>query len=199
MDSQNQPPIYNGNSLEYLDQISPKKTAPTGFLNKKMIAIIGGIVFLFIIVIAITVGSKPAETPSGEILGYRINGLNELVAFSENNTVNNPNLSKVLAETKVIAISEQYQISTYITLPVIDNKTVVPADESVTQTIDSLNTAVASGNFNRSLADSLISQIEKIQTSLLDIRIEAKSQATINKIDEDVAQYESIIERLTNY
>ncbi|MDR3125905.1 MAG: hypothetical protein LBU20_02440 [Candidatus Nomurabacteria bacterium] len=199
MDPQYQPPVYADNSLEYLNQIAPQKTSPMGFLNKKVLAIAAAVVLVVIIIVAILASSKPAATPSSQILGYRIIGLNELVTFGQNSTINDSGLRKALAETKIIALSEQYQISTYLTLPKTDSKTPVPADESVASDLTALNKAVSSGNFNKHYADALISQIEKIKTSLGEIRSQSESQVTILKVDEDLAQYNALIERLADY
>jgi hypothetical protein len=122
-----------------------------------------------------------------------------LITLSENTTVNDSGLRKALAETKVISMSEQYQISTYISLPKTDSKTPVPADEAVTQTVDTLNKSVSRGNFNQSLSEALVAQIKKIEASLLEIRAQTTSQVTLAKIDEDLTQYEAVIERLTDY
>jgi hypothetical protein len=201
MDPQNQyqPPAYTGNSLEYLNQISSKKTPSAGFLNKKVIAIFGAVVLVLIVVIVVVANSGKPTTPSGQILGYRITGLNELITFGETSTINDSGLRKALAETKVIALSENYQISTYITLPKTDSKTPVPSDESVTQTVSSLTKAVASGSFNKDYAAALIAQIGKVKTALLEIQAQSTSQATVAKIDEDLAQYSAVADRLTDY
>jgi hypothetical protein len=105
-----------------------------------------------------------------------------------------------LAETEVITLSEQYQISTYITLPKVDSKTPVPSDESVAATVATLGKAVSSGNFNRNFSEALVAQIGKVSASLSEIRqSEATTQATILKIDADLGQFSVIAERLTDY
>jgi len=200
MNSQNQPPVYNGNSLEYLEQISSKKTNPGGFLNKKVIIIIAVVVFLLLLTILLSVFSKPSDTTAEQNLGYRLLGLSELITYSKENTINDSKLRKTLAETEIISLSEQYQISTYVTLPKIDSKkTPVPANESVSQTVDDLKTAVSSGNFNRSLSDALVLQIERIEESLQEIRSKSRSQLQTTKINESLIEYDAITERLVNY
>jgi hypothetical protein len=200
MDPQYQQPTYTGNSLEYLNQISPRKTSPSSFLNKKVLAVIGGVVLLLIILVVVLANQKPAATPSGQTLGYRITGLNELITFGQSNTINDSGLRKALAETQVIALSEQYQIATYITLPKVDSKTPVPSDESVAATVATLGKAVSSGSFNRSYSEALVAQIRQIVAALQEIRqSESTTQATILKIDADLTQYQAIIERLTDY
>jgi hypothetical protein len=198
MDPQYQQPVYNGNSLEYLNQISSNKTPSTGFVNKKVIIIVGAVLLLLIIAVVASMSSGPTSTPSGQILGYRLTGLNELITFGESGNISDSDLSKSLAETKIVSLSNQYQISTYVSLPKADNKTPVPTDEAVTQTIDSLNKAVASGSFYKNYSNALIGQIEKIKESLLEIRSASENHDMISKIDEDLAQYEALIGRLAN-
>jgi hypothetical protein len=200
MDPKNSQPSYTENSLEYLNQISPQRPSPASFLNKKALAIVGGVVLILIIVIAVLASQKPAATPSGQTLGYRITGLNELVTFGQSNTINDAGLRKALAETSVIALSSQHQISAYITLPSTDSKTPVPTAESVAQTVADLGKAISSGSFNKSYTAALIAQIEKIEASLLEIRqAESTTAVTAAKIDADLAQYRALVERLTDY
>jgi hypothetical protein len=199
MNPQYQSPQYSGNSLEYLNQISSPKSPRAGFLNKKVLIIVGALALVLTIVIAVLLNQKPTATPSGQVLGYRLIGLNELVTFGGTSSISDSGLSKALAETRVVTLSEQYQISTYISLPATDSKTPVPSDESVAQTVSTLSKAVASGSFNRKYADALIDQIKRVEASLSEIRAESTAQNTIAKIDQDLAQYNALIERLTDY
>jgi hypothetical protein len=195
-DGQNQqPPVYAGDSLEYLDQIAPKKPSRFQVIDKRVF-IIGGLVLLTIIVAIVAAAlSSSAPTPSGEVLGSRYSTLSELIKYGEGDKVNDSGLKKALAEAQVVTASSQYQLSQIVSLTGT-SKTASNSDSLSTLTA-SLDRALSTGNFNKQYSVALVGQISQVILSLQEVRAKLTSSASITTVDQSIVNLTEISARLT--
>jgi hypothetical protein len=179
------PPVYTGNSLEYLEQIAPKKPGRFQGLDKKilLVIILAGLIVVSLVVMAAV--SNSGGPPSGAVLGARLEALGTLIAYDEADRVGDPNLKKTLSETRIVALSHKYQLSQLVTLSSTDkNKSAeIAAQESVDSVLSSLDAVATTSRLGQQYSAALVAQIYKINEALQDVRSKLDSPAAQIELD----------------
>jgi hypothetical protein len=190
-------PVYTGDSLEYLEQIAPKKRRHLMVLDRRVIVIIVLIAAAVAVFIAYLAVTSAAKAPSSGVLSARLTGLDELIVYGKGDKINDSNIKKTLAEAQAIITSDKLQLAKVATLESPNSE--VLANESVKEDLATLDKAQSTGNLSTKYTQSLLAQIEKVRLSLAEVREKSGDQSVIDSIDKLDSDLSEIAKRLPVY
>ncbi|MDR1196757.1 MAG: hypothetical protein LBL08_00570 [Candidatus Nomurabacteria bacterium] len=192
------PPVYTGNSLEYLEQIAPKKPNKFQGLDKKVVIIIALALLIVISLIAMAALNSSSGPPSGAVLGARLDSLSSLIAYDDADRVNDASLKKAVAETQIVALSHKYQLSQIVTLTAGNDSqsAQITAGESVDSVISTLDAAATTSSLGRQYSAALVSQVYKIVEALQEVRGKLTSVDSQTQVDSAIVDFSELAVRL---
>ena len=152
------PTVSPNNPEAYLNAISDQPETKTRFFSGKIIALLAGAVGMLIVVLivgAVVNNMKQGSLAEVTTLDTRLNNLRVILGYSQSNALSDSNTVKVVAETNLIAISRQSELSKIYSITDPNNNS-NPRDEEVTADLDN---AKARGNLDSTYTTTLREQL----------------------------------------
>jgi len=180
------------NPVDYLDEIAgpPEKAR---FLSGKMLIVLIGAVIVLVIVIIIGIITNSARQSSGSevtALNNKLSDLQSIIEYGQKNTLSNFNTVKVVAETNLIAMSRQSELTKVYTF---SSGSETDAGPSVTTDLDS---AKALGNLDNIYITVLRDQLLSVCKQLELLYDSAKTDAEKNALAKAYADFKELANRL---
>jgi hypothetical protein len=190
-----QSPTPNPSSAsDYLNQIAPQKSNSNKFFSGKIL-IIGGILafalLATIIAAAVVNNVQQGSRETAVTVGTELTNLQTLVAYGKSNNVGPSKVVKAVAETNLIVLSRQRDLSEVFTLADPDNKPPAPAF------VADLDSAKANSNLESVYADTLKEQLNATYIALQNLDQQTATTATKDTVEKAMEDIKELYRRLT--
>ena len=185
------------NPSQYLDQIAPPPSPGNPllkFLTKKNLFLAGGVMAFFVVILIIGAafsGRQPASLTYGIALGNNLANLQALLDYRDVASLNS-DTRKIVAEARLITISQQNDLGEVITLSSSESSTAT----DTTGISEELDAARARGRLNDVYIENLHTRISAIKTQLNNLSRYVNTDAARTRIQQAITDFEELAYRI---
>lgn len=200
-------PVYHDlstaeGSLDYLNSIAPstaaQKSRALPVPNKLFVGVGIGVIVLVIVVAIIGAigGNRPSLGTRAQELGKAIANLQSIIEYGESNSQYiSSDLDGVIAETHLVTLSHQTELSNLITLAVNEDGEATEAEADETTT-DDLNKALSQGQLNNIYQTALQERLTNIAEATEAAYNATNNDEIKNALNETYIDVENLLSRL---